>query len=116
MVEEVTAQVAAQVRRSTENPPEFIYFLTLYHLFRDFMEDDERQRRRRPQVRESVVWNSSTTSRRTPSWAPSASWKLPGCIIADSVGLGKTCRALARHEVLPGRNDRILVLCPEAPA
>ena len=42
MVEEVTAQVAAQVETLyRENPPEFIYFLTLYHLFRDFMEDDE---------------------------------------------------------------------------
>ena len=41
-VEEVTEQVAAQIETLyRENPPEFIYFLTLYHLFRDFMEDNE---------------------------------------------------------------------------
>lgn len=42
MVEDVTERVAEQVETLyRENPPEFIYFLTLYHLFRDYMEDEE---------------------------------------------------------------------------
>ena len=48
-----------------ENPPEFIYFLTLYHLFRDFMEDDEDNG-----IRPGLKFEESV-----PSWAPSASWR-----------------------------------------
>ena len=92
MVEEVTAQVAAQVETLyRENPPEFIYFLTLYHLFRDFMEDDED--------------NDIRPGRKLE--------KYKGCIIADSVGLGKTYEALAVMKYYQERNDRILVLCPK---
>ena len=98
MVEEVTAQVAAQVETLyRENPPEFIYFLTLYHLFRDFMEDDE-DNGIRPGLKfeESVVWSKLYDFQKDAVvGAIRKLEKYKGCIIADSVGLGKTYEALA---------------------
>ena len=116
MVEEVTAQVAAQVETLyRENPPEFIYFLTLYHLFRDFMEDDE-DNGIRPGLKfeESVVWNKLYDFQKDAVvGAIRKLEKYKGCIIADSVGLGKTYEALAVMKYYQERNDRILVLCPK---
>lgn len=116
MVEEVTAQVAAQVETLyRENPPEFIYFLTLYHLFRDFMEDDE-DNDIRPGLKfeESVVWNKLYDFQKDAVvGAIRKLEKYKGCIIADSVGLGKTYEALAVMKYYQERNDRILVLCPK---
>ena len=116
MVEEVTAQVAAQVETLyRENPPEFIYFLTLYHLFRDFMEDDE-DNGIRPGLKfeESVVWSKLYDFQKDAVvGAIRKLEKYKGCIIADSVGLGKTYEALAVMKYYQERNDRILVLCPK---
>ena len=116
MVEEVTAQVAAQVETLyRENPPEFVYFLTLYHLFRDFMEDDE-DNGIRPGLKfeESVVWNKLYDFQKDAVvGAIRKLEKYKGCIIADSVGLGKTYEALAVMKYYQERNDRILVLCPK---
>ncbi|WP_209315554.1 hypothetical protein [Trueperella pyogenes] len=67
MVEEVTDEVALQIETLyRENPPEFVYFLTLYHLFRDFMEDAEDPIRPGLKFEESVVWNKLYDFRRTP--------------------------------------------------
>ena len=116
MVEEVTAQVAAQVETLyRENPPEFIYFLTLYHLFRDFMEDDE-DNGIRPGLKfeESVVWNKLYDFQKDAVvGAIHKLEKYKGCIIADSVGLGKTFEALAIMKYYQERNARILVLAPK---
>ena len=116
MVEEVTAQVAAQVETLyRENPPEFIYFLTLYHLFRDFMEDDE-DNGIRPGLKfeESVVWNKLYDFQKDAVvGAIRKLEKYKGCIIADSVGLGKTYEALAVIKYYEERNGRVLVLCPK---
>lgn len=116
MVEEVTAQVAAQVETLyRENPPEFIYFLTLYHLLRDFMEDDE-DNGIRPGLKfeESVVWSKLYDFQKDAVvGAIRKLEKYKGCIIADSVGLGKTYEALAVMKYYQERNDRILVLCPK---
>ena len=110
MVEEVTAQVAAQVETLyRENPPEFIYFLTLYHLFRDFMEDDE-DNGIRPGLKfeESVVWSKLYDFQKDAVvGAIRKLEKYKGCIIADSVGLGKTYEALAVMKYYQERNDRI---------
>ncbi len=116
MVEGVTAQVAAQVEMLyRENPPEFIYFLTLYHLFRDFMEDDE-DNGIRPgfKFEESVVWNKLYDFQKDAVvGAIRKLEKYKGCIIADPVGLGKIYEALAVMKYYQERNDRILVLCPK---
>lgn len=116
MVEEVTAQVAAQVETlHRENPPEFIYFLALYHLFRDFLDDDA-DNGIRPGLKfeESNVWNKLYDFQRDAVvGAIRKLEKYKGCIIADSVGLGKTYEALAVIKYYQERNDRVLVLCPK---
>lgn len=116
LVEEVTNQVAAQIETLyRENSPEFIYFLTLYHLFRDFMEDDK-DNGIRPGLKfeESVVWNKLYDFQKDAVvGAIRKLEKYKGCIIADSVGLGKTYEALAIMKYYQERNDRILVLCPK---
>ena len=116
MVEDVTDEVAAQVGTLyRENPPEFIYYLTLYHLFRDFLEDDE-DNGIRPGLKfeESIVWNKLYDFQRDAVvGAIRKLEKYKGCIIADSVGLGKTYEALAVIKYYQERNDRVLVLCPK---
>ncbi|PNL44027.1 helicase-related protein [Mobiluncus mulieris] len=116
MVEEVTNQVVAQVEKLyRENPPEFVYFLTLYHLFRDFIEDDE-YNGIRPGIKfeDSVVWSKLYDFQRDAVvGAIRKLEKYKGCIIADSVGLGKTYEALAVIKYYEERNNRVLVLCPK---
>lgn len=116
MVEDVTAEVAAQVGALyRENPPEFIYYLTLYHLFRDFLDDDT-DNGIRPGLKfeESIVWNKLYDFQRDAVVGVIRKLeKYKGCIIADSVGLGKTYEALAVIKYYQERNDRVLVLCPK---
>jgi hypothetical protein len=116
MVEEVTEEVLAQVQTMyRENPPEFIYFLTLYHLFRDFMEEGTEDPFTTGQrFEESVVWNKLYDFQKDAVvGAIRKLEKYKGCIIADSVGLGKTYEALAVIKYYQDRNDRVLVLCPK---
>lgn len=116
LVEEVTEEVIAQVETLyRENSPEFIYFLTLYHLFRDFMEDGEEDPIR-PGLRfeESAVWNKLYEFQKDAViGAIRKLEKYKGCIIADSVGLGKTYEALAIIKYYEERNGRVLVLTPK---
>ncbi|MBR3225088.1 MAG: DEAD/DEAH box helicase family protein [Atopobiaceae bacterium] len=116
LVEDVTDEVIEQVSTLyRENPPEFVYFLTLYHLFRDFMEEGEDDPIR-PGLRfeESVVWNKLYDFQRDAVvGAIRKLEKYKGCIIADSVGLGKTYEALAVIKYYEERNGRVLVLCPK---
>ena len=115
MVADVTDEVAAQVGTLyRENPPEFIYFLTLYHLIRDFLADEDNDLRPGLKFEESVVWNKLYDFQRDAVvGAIRKLEKYKGCIIADSVGLGKTYEALAVIKYYQERNDRILVLCPK---
>ena len=115
MVADVTDEVAAQVETLyRENPPEFAYFLTLYHLFRDFLGDVDNDLRPGLKFEESVVWNKLYDFQRDAVvGAIRKLEKYKGCIIADSVGLGKTYEALAVIKYYQERNDRILVLCPK---
>lgn len=116
LVEDVSEQVIEQVQTLyRENPPEFVYFLTLYHLFRDFMEDGEEDPIR-PGLKfeESVVWGKLYDFQRDGVvGAIRKLEKYKGCIIADSVGLGKTYEALAIIKYYEERNGRVLVLCPK---
>lgn len=116
LVEDVTEQVASQVQTLyRENSPEFIYFLTLYHLFRDYMEDAEDDPIK-PELKfeESVIWGKLYDFQRDAVvGAIRKLEKYKGCIIADSVGLGKTFEALAVMKYYQERNARILVLAPK---
>ena len=116
MVEEVTDAVAEQVQTLyKDNAPEYIYFLTLYHLFRDFMADDEDDPIK-PEFRleDSVIWNKLYDFQKDAVvGAIHKLEKYKGCIIADSVGLGKTFEALAVMKYYQERNARILVLAPK---
>lgn len=116
LVENVTERVAEQVETLyRENPPEFVYFLTLYHLFRDYMEGSQDDMIR-PGLKfeDSAIWNSLYDFQKDAVvGAIRKLEKYKGCIIADSVGLGKTYEALAVIKYYQERNDRVLVLCPK---
>ncbi len=96
--------------------PSLIYFLILYHLFKDLGEelDEERIVKSATGIRNTNVWKKLFKFQR--DGVVGAIDKLErhgGCIIADSVGLGKTFEALAIIKYYELRNDRVLVLCPK---
>ena len=117
MVEDVKEDVLnylAQLYR--ENAPEFIYFKTLYHIFEKFLLDQETGGLldQRVHLFDTGIWNALYTFQK--DGAKGAINKIErhgGCIIADSVGLGKTFEALAIIKYYELKNNRILVLCPK---
>lgn len=99
-----------------ENSPELIYFITLYNVFSEFLED----------VSEDVLPNEATGFKNSKIWDMLYDFqkdaalaiinkleKYNGCILADSVGLGKTFTALAVIKYYENRNKSVLVLCPK---
>ena len=99
-----------------ENPPELIYFMTLYNIFSEFLED----------ITEDVLPNEATGFKGSVIWSKLFHFQKDaalaiinkleqynGCILADSVGLGKTFTALAVIKYYEGRNKSVLVLCPK---
>ncbi len=99
-----------------DHTPEFIYFLTLYHIFKDFIGelDEEKIIRTKTGFKETLIWNKLYTFQKDGVLgAIDKLEKHNGCIIADSVGLGKTFEALAVIKYYELRNDRVLVLCPK---
>ena len=99
-----------------DQSPEFIYFLTLYNLFNDFLEeiDEESIIKTKTGFKETLVWNKLYKFQRDGVLgAIDKLEKYNGCIIADSVGLGKTFEGLAVIKYYELRNDRVLVLCPK---
>lgn len=115
LVEDVTGAVIDQLETLyRENPPELVYFMTLYHLFRDYMEDQEDPIKPELGLERSVVWGKLYDFQRDAVvGAIRKLEKYKGCIIADSVGLGKTYEALAVIKYYEERNARVLVLCPK---
>ncbi len=100
----------------TDQPPEFIYFLTLYNLFKDILEeiDEEKIVKSRTGFKDTIIWSKLYKFQRDGVLgAIDKLEKYNGCIIADSVGLGKTFEALAVIKYHELRNDRVLVLCPK---
>jgi hypothetical protein len=96
--------------------PFLAYTLILYHLFRDRGDDldEERIARSATGIRNTVVLKKLYRFQR--DGVVGALDKLDrygGCIIADSVGLGKTFEALAIIKYHELRNDRVLVLVPK---
>lgn len=99
-----------------ENSPARIYFLILYNLFREFLED----------ISEDVLPNDRTGYQSTKVWRSLYNFQRDaavgiinkletynGCILADSVGLGKTFTALAVIKYYELRNKHVLVLAPK---
>jgi len=119
--EELVADVKAEVLRYLEqlyvnHPPEFIYFKTLYHVFERFLSDqaDDAQLFDQTAIIDTEVWKTLFDFQK--DGAKGAIHKINshnGCILADSVGLGKTYTALAVIKYFELRNHRVLVLCPK---
>lgn len=99
-----------------ENSPDFIYFMTLYNIFNEFLDD----------ISEDVLPNEATGFKESKIWGMLYNFqkdaalaiinkleKYNGCILADSVGLGKTFTALAVIKYYENRNKSVLVLCPK---
>ena len=116
-LQDVTDMVMESIATAyNENSPELIYFITLYNVFSEFLED----------ISEDVLPNEATGFKNSKIWEMLYDFqrdaalaiinkleKFNGCILADSVGLGKTFTALAVMKYYESRNKNILVLCPK---
>lgn len=115
--EEVTHKVLEYIETVyQENAPEFIYFITLYNIFNEFLDDlnEDVLPNEKTGFRESVVWNKLYNFQRDAALAIiNKLEKYNGCILADSVGLGKTFTALSVIKYYENRNKSVLVLCPK---
>lgn len=116
-LQKVTDEVIENITAAyQENSPDFIYFVTLYNIFNEFLED----------ISEDVLPNEATGFKDSKIWSMLFNFqkdaalaiinkleKYNGCILADSVGLGKTFTALAVIKYYENRNKSVLVLCPK---
>ncbi len=115
--EDVTEQVIESISTVyKENSPEFIYFVTLYNIFNEFLEDlsEDTLPNEATGFKNSEVWNLLYDFQRDAVLAIiNKLEKYNGCILADSVGLGKTFTSLAVIKYYENRNKSVLVLCPK---
>lgn len=116
-LQDVTDQVLESITAAyKENAPEFIYFVTLYNIFNEFLED----------ISEDVLPNEASGFKQSQIWDKLYNFqqdaalaiinkleRYNGCILADSVGLGKTFTALAVIKYYENKNRSVLVLCPK---
>lgn len=116
-LQDVTDQVVESITTAyKENSPELIYFITLYNIFNEFLDD----------ISEDVLPNEANGFKQSKIWNLLYDFqqdavlaiinkleKYNGCILADSVGLGKTFTALAVIKYYENRNRNVLVLCPK---
>ncbi|MDR0500025.1 MAG: DEAD/DEAH box helicase family protein [Coriobacteriales bacterium] len=117
LLEDVTDQVIDGITAAyNENAPEFIYFVAIYNIFSEFLED----------ISEDVLPNDANGFKASKIWNKLYDFqqdatlaiinkleKYNGCILADSVGLGKTFTALSVIKYYELRNRMVLVLCPK---
>lgn len=99
-----------------ENSPEFIYFITLYNIFNDFLEDLSLDNLPDDEIgfKDTVIWEMLYNFQKDAViGAINKLEKYKGCILADSVGLGKTFSALGIIKYYEMRNKDVLVLCPK---
>ena len=99
-----------------ENAPELVYFMTLYNIFSEFLEDisEDVLPNEATGFKNSIVWNKLFNFQKDAALAIiNKLEQYNGCILADSVGLGKTFTALAVIKYYEGRNKNVLVLCPK---
>lgn len=113
----VTEEVLDNITNAyKENSPEFIYIVTLYNIFNEFLEDisEDVLPNEATGFKSSVIWNKLYNFQRDAALAIiNKLEKYNGCILADSVGLGKTFTALSVIKYYENRNKSVLVLCPK---
>lgn len=116
-MQDVTEMIISNISTVyNENSPEFIYFMTLYNVFSEFLND----------ISEDVLPNEATGFKQSKIWHMLYDFQRDavlaiinkleqynGCILADSVGLGKTFTALAVIKYYENKNKSVLVLCPK---
>ena len=116
-VEDVTNEVVRNLKNAYQDKdPEFIYYKTLYHLFENILADvgDAEFAEANPSFLQMEIWQTLYAFQRHGVQACIQKLKAyNGCIIADSVGLGKTYEALAIIKYFELRNKNVLVLCPK---
>lgn len=116
-LQDVTDEVIENISAAyNENSPDFIYFVTLYNIFNEFLEDisEDVLPNEATGFKESRIWNLLYNFQRDAALAIiNKLEKYNGCILADSVGLGKTFTALAVIKYYENRNKSVLVLCPK---
>ena len=113
VTEEVINMISAVYQ---ENSPELIYFMSLYNIFSEFLEDisEDVLPNEATGFKDSVIWNKLFNFQKDAALAIiNKLEQYNGCILADSVGLGKTFTALAVIKYYEGRNKNVLVLCPK---
>ena len=119
--DELTKNVKLEVLHYLEKlyanqSPQFIYYLTLFNLFRDYLDGtrDIDENLRQVALPETLVWRTLFSFQKDGAKAAiNKILNFNGCILADSVGLGKTYTALAVIKYFELRNERVLVLCPK---
>ena len=116
-MEDVTDEVLERISTAyRENSPEFLYFFALYNIFSDFLENvsEDDLPSESNGFKDSLIWKKLYSFQKDAVLAIiSKLEKYNGCILADSVGLGKTFTALAVIKYYENRNLRVLVLCPK---
>lgn len=116
-LQEVTDVVIENISAAyRENAPEYIYFVALYNIFKEFLDDisEDELPNEATGFKESKIWGMLYNFQRDAVLAIiSKLEKFNGCILADSVGLGKTFTALAVIKYYENRNKSVLVLCPK---
>lgn len=117
LVEDIKDDVLAYLEQLyQENSPEFIYYKTLYHIFEIFLSEQEAGGfiDEKTHLYDTEIWKILYDFQKDGvRGAINKIQRHNGCIIADSVGLGKTFEALAIIKYFELLNDRVLVLCPK---
>ena len=116
-VEDIKKKVIDRLEKlGDDQAPEFIYYKTLYELFRDELETrmNNEQKLEDTHLYDTKIWDTLYAFQQDGVKSVIARLlRHNGCILADSVGLGKTYTALAVIKFFELRNDRVLVLCPK---
>ncbi len=116
-VVDVTDQICEHIASVyQENSPERIYFLILYNIFNEFLEelDEDVLPNDRTGYQDTLIWKKLFNYQKDASTGIINKLETyNGCILADSVGLGKTFTALAVIKYYELRNKSVLVLCPK---
>ncbi len=117
LLEVVTDKVLDYFEKAfTENSPEYIYFITLYNIFKDFLDDLNQDNLPNEKVgfKKTAIWGMLYNFQKDAVvGAINKLEQYGGCILADSVGLGKTFSALGVIKYYEMRNKNVLVLCPK---
>lgn len=116
-LKDVTQEVSSYIDNLyKENAPELIYYIALFHIFDEFLENitEDELANEQTGFKESVVWNTLYDFQKDAVLGIiNKLERYNGCILADSVGLGKTFSALGVIKYYQERNKSILVLCPK---